>query len=87
MADDKVTERMYHEAFRERLVALRVSLGWSQPTMAKALGTSVTNLKKYETVYKFPPHLYEQLALVTRRDLNYIVTGRNVRVFRPRQVS
>ncbi len=87
MADGKVTEREYHEAFRERLVALRESLTWTQPQMAKALGISVANLKKYETIYKFPPHLYEQLALVTRRDIHYIVTGKNVRAFRQRLVS
>lgn len=87
MADDKVTEREYHDAFRERLVALRESLGWKQPQMAKALGISLDSLKKYETVYKFPPHLYEQLALVTHREIEYIVTGRNVRQLRQRHVS
>lgn len=87
MADDKVTEREYHEAFRQRLVALRDSLGWTQPQMARALLISVDNLKKYETAYKFPPHLYEQLALVTHREIEYIVTGRNVRQFRRRNVS
>lgn len=87
MAYDKVTEREYHEAFRIRLVALRQALDWTQPQMAKALGISVTNLKKYETAYKFPPHLYEQLALISRRDLHYIVTGSNVRHLRQRLVS
>lgn len=87
MANDKVTEREYHEAFRSRLVTLRESLGWTQPQMAKALGITVTNLKKYETTYKFPPHLYEQLALITRRDIHYIVTGVNVRQLRQRYVS
>lgn len=87
MKDDKVTERLYHEAFRERLVALRESLGWTQPQMAKALQISVDNLKKYETIYKFPPYLYESLALVTHRDIHYIVTGKNITQFRKRAVG
>ncbi len=68
-------ERAYHETFRARLVGLRNDLGYSQPQMAEALGLSLDNYKKYETRSKFPPHLFNKLALVTHRPLEYIVTG------------
>lgn len=68
-------ERVYHEAFRARLVGLRLDLGYSQSEMAEALGLSIDNYKKYETRSKFPPHLFNKLALVTHRPLEFIVTG------------
>ncbi len=76
MADDKVTERSYYEAFRERLKSIRNDLDWSQAEMADALGTSLDKYKKYEIRSKFPPFLYEKLALVTHRNIEFIVTGR-----------
>lgn len=68
----------YYVDFRERLVRLRTTLGWTQEDMAKALGISLPNYQKYEIRSKFPLHALEQLARVTHRDLDYIVTGRSV---------
>lgn len=80
-------ERAYHEAFRARLVGLRLDLGYSQPQMAEALGLSLDNYKKYETRSKFPSHLLNKLALVTHRPLEFIVTGHgpNIRPIARRQ--
>lgn len=83
MMNDAPTASRYDAAFRERLIAIRESLKWTQADMAQALGISLDRYKKYEIRSKFPPYLYEKLALVTHRELYYIVTGRNVRVLHP----
>ncbi len=36
MVDDKSSERLYNEAFRERLKSIRLDLDWSQAQMAAA---------------------------------------------------
>jgi hypothetical protein len=54
--------------------------------MAAALDIPLTNYKSYEVRSKFPQYLIEKLALVTHRDVDFIVTGRNVVRFR-RQVA
>lgn len=89
VAAEKASERAFHESFRSRLKTLRDDLGWSQPQMAKVLGVPLVNYKKYETRSKFPPHLYEQLALATHKSLDFIVTGRdsNVTAFSRRRAS
>lgn len=71
-----ISERQYYDAFRERLVRLRRSLDWSQADMAAALNIPLPNYKKYERRSKFPLHLIERLALVTHRDVEFIVTGK-----------
>lgn len=83
-------ERQYWDEFRKRLVTLRLSLkrgdrSWSQADMAEALDIPLTNYKSYEQRSKFPLHLVDKLALVTHRDVEFIVTGRApVREFRRR---
>lgn len=86
---EKASEKAYHDAFRQRLKALRQELGWSQPQMATALGMPLENYKKYEGRSKFPPHFYERLSLVGRKSIEFIVTGRSVNVthFRRRSAS
>lgn len=69
-------ERDYYDGFRERLVRLRQALNWSQAQMAEALNIPLANYKKYEVRSKFPLHLIDRLALVTHRDVEFIVTGR-----------
>lgn len=66
----------YYEDFRERLVSLRLQLNWSQPQMADALGLTLARYQKYEIRDKFPLHLIAKLALVTHRDVEFIVTGK-----------
>lgn len=87
--DADMAERAFHEAFRVRLKAIRDEVGWSQAQMADALGVPLANYKKYEIRSKFPPHLYERLALVTHRPLDYVVTGKgpNIRVVRTRSAT
>ena len=89
MADSVNSERAYHEAFRHRLKQIRGELAWSQADMAEALGVPLENYKKYERRSIFPPHLIAQLALVTHRPLELILTGRgpNLRVVRNRTAN
>ena len=89
MADNPDTTGGYYAAFRERLKTIRVEMDYSQEEMATALGIPLANYKKYEIRSKFPPHLFERLALVTQRPLAYIVTGKgpNVRVISRRATS
>jgi hypothetical protein len=80
------SERQYWDEFRARLVKIRTDLDWSQADAAAALDIPLTNYKSYEVRSKFPLYLIEKLALVTHRDVEFIVTGRNVVKFR-RQVA
>lgn len=81
MATKSPTERAYYDAFRTRLIATRKRLDWTQLQMATALNIELENYKKYERRSKFPLHLIEHLALVTHSEIDYIVTGRNVKAF------
>jgi transcriptional regulator with XRE-family HTH domain len=83
------TDRAYYDAFRKRIKTIRDELEWSQAEMANALGIPLANYKKYEIRSKFPPHLFERLALVTHRNIEFIVTGRgpNVRTIGRRAAS
>lgn len=45
--------------------------------MAEALDIPLVNYKTYEKRSKFPLHLIDKLALVTHRDVEFIVTGRS----------
>ena len=79
----------YYSAFRERLKAIRLDLGFSQEQMALALGVSLAVYQKYEVRSKFPPHLLEKLSLISQRDIGFIVTGRgpSLRVIRNTKAS
>jgi transcriptional regulator with XRE-family HTH domain len=83
------TDRAYYDAFRKRIKTIRDELEWSQAEMADALGVPLANYKKYEIRSKFPPHLFERLALVTHRNIEFVVTGRgpNVRAIGRRAAS
>lgn len=89
MVDGVTSERAFHDAFRLRLKQIRIELAWSQADMAAALGVPLENYKKYERRSKFPPHLIAQLARVTHRPLEFILTGRgpNIRVVRNRTAN
>jgi transcriptional regulator with XRE-family HTH domain len=71
-----VSDRAYYDDFRARLRTIRDELGWSQADMADALNLSVDTYKKYESRSKFPAYLFERLALITHRRIEYIVTGK-----------
>lgn len=83
------TNRAYYDAFRQRIRTIREELDWSQAEMASALDIPLDNYKKYEIRSKFPPHLFEKFALVTHRNIEFIVTGRgpNVRTIGRRAAS
>jgi transcriptional regulator with XRE-family HTH domain len=66
----------YYDQFRQRLIHVRLELDWTQEVMAQALGIPLANYKKYEIRSKFPLHLIPKLAIVTHRDVDFIVTGR-----------
>jgi transcriptional regulator with XRE-family HTH domain len=76
MATKTPSEREYYDAFRRRLKELRLAVDWSQQNMADALGVPLENYKAYEKRVRFPPHLLEKLALITHRELHYLVTGK-----------
>lgn len=88
MAEEQ-SERGYYEAFRDRLRTVRTEIDFSQEEMAKALGVPLANYKKYEVRSKFPPHLLEKLALVTHRNIEYLVTGHgpNLRIVKRRSAT
>lgn len=73
------TEREFNEALFKRMRALREGLGWTQTDMARALGVSPANYQKYETRTPLPHFLLERFALIVRRDLTYVLTGRQAR--------
>ena len=89
MVDSVNSERAFHEAFRRRLKEVRDELGWTQADMAEALGVPLENYKKYERRSKFPPHLFAQLARVTHRPIEFLLTGRgpNLRIVRNRTAN
>lgn len=87
MTERDDTERAYYDAFRARLIGVRTELDWSQADAARALSIPLANYKKYETRSKFPLHLLDRLVLVTHRDLDFWVTGRNVKAFPKRLAS
>lgn len=87
MSSATPSAKQYYQALRDRLVAIRENLKWTQENMAAALGIEVDTYKKYERrpdgkFSKFPSHLFERLALITHKELYYIVTGNNVRHLR-----
>jgi transcriptional regulator with XRE-family HTH domain len=73
------TEREFNRALFDRMRKLREGLGWSQTDMAKALGVPPANYQKYETRTPLPHFLLERFALIVRRDLAYVLTGRAAR--------
>lgn len=75
----EATEREFNNALFARMRALREGLGWSQTDMAKALGIPPANYQKYETRTPLPHFLLERFALIVRRDLAYVLTGRAAR--------
>ena len=77
MAD--ATEKQFNEALLARTKQLREGLGWSQAEMAKALGVPPANYQKYETRTPLPYYLLERFALIVRRDISYVLTGRQAR--------
>lgn len=87
MAGPSPSEREYYDSFKKRLKSLRDSLDWSQADMASALSIPLVNYKSYERRSKFPLHLVERLALVTHRDVDFIVTGRSTARMLGRRVA
>lgn len=70
-------EQTYMDDFRARLKKLRLDRGWTQAEMAEALLISEANYAKYENRKgRFPIYLLPRLALMTGRDMQYLVTGR-----------
>lgn len=74
MAD--ATERAFNEAYRARIRAIREELDWTADNMAKALGVPADRYRKYESRSNMPHYLIERFALITRKDINYVLTGR-----------
>lgn len=74
----------FYDDFRGRLVDLRLANGYSQDQFADLLEIPRHNYKKYESRSKFPLHCIPRLALVTKESVEFLVTGRNAKVFRPR---
>src|SRR5690348_6594971 len=69
----------FNEALCQRLRMLREEKGWSQEEMATALGIPAERYRKYEARSPLPSYLFPQLALISGRDMTFIVTGRPFR--------
>jgi transcriptional regulator with XRE-family HTH domain len=55
----------------------REARGWTQAQMALALGIPAERYRKYETRSPLPLYLVERFALITGRDVVYLVTGKS----------
>lgn len=69
-------EAQYNEALCARVKALRDERGWSQEQMATALGIPYDRYRKYEYRSPLPLYLVERFAIITGRDVEYVVTGK-----------
>lgn len=58
-----------------RVNELRIERGFTQESMAAALGVPYERYKKYETRTPIPMYLIEHFAQLVGRDVQYIVTG------------
>lgn len=85
MSTDPAVSQFY-EDFRDRLVALREAMGYTQEEFAGLLRIPLATYCKYETRSKFPLHVLPQLATLTKESIDALVTGRNIRMFRARAV-
>lgn len=70
------TELEFRSALQGRMVELRNKLGWSQETMAKALGVPFERYKKYETRSPLPVYLIPTFAQLTSCDVDYLLLGK-----------
>jgi len=70
-------EDEFDEQFRARLKATRLSMGWSHPRMAHALGVKVDAYKKYENRVRssFPMYLLPRLIFISDRPYSYWLLG------------
>ena len=73
------TKAEFNRDLCARVKALRIAMDCTQEQMATALGTSVANYRKYESRTPIPHHLIPRLALMTGRDVEWILTGKKPR--------
>jgi len=78
MASD--SEREYNQQFCRRIKQARSEAGFTQETMAKALGIPKERYAKYENRSPMPPYLLERFSLITRADITMLITGRRTAI-------
>ncbi len=77
----------FYADFAARLVALRVTMDYSQETFADLLRLPRANYIKYESRSKFPLHAIPRLASLTKESIDAIVTGKGIKMFKARIVK
>lgn len=59
-----------------RVAAARAALGWKQWQMAEALDMPQDKYKQYEKRSLLPHHLIRRFCLISRIDMEWLLTGR-----------
>ena len=70
------SEREFNEALCARVKCLRTALGWTAEQMALVLDIPVERYRKYESRTPLPHYLVERFALVVRREVEFVLTGK-----------
>lgn len=70
-------ELAFNQALCARVRELRDGKGWTAEQMATALGIPAERYRKYETRSPLPQYLVERFALITDRDISYVLTGKS----------
>lgn len=80
---ETATQARFVAALCARIKRLRDEKDWTQEQMATALGIPTERYRKYEKRSALPHHLIERLALITGRDIAYILTGTAAKISAP----
>ncbi len=70
------SEREFNRQYCLRIKQARGEGGFTQETMAKALGIPKERYAKYENRSPMPAYLLERFSLITRADIAWLITGR-----------
>lgn len=70
-------EFLFNNAYCARVKQARLERGWTAEQMATALGIPPERYRKYENRSPLPPYLIERFALISGKDVAYVVTGRH----------
>lgn len=78
------TKSDYISKLCARVRELRLKKDWTQAEMAKTLGVSEEQYRKYETRTPLPHFYVETFARVTDTTIEYVLTGEDRRAAKPR---
>lgn len=75
MAQPWGSQQEFNALFIARVKALREERGWTAERMAHALRVPPERYRKYESRTPLPHYLIEPFAILTDRDILYVLTG------------